>query len=188
MIKPSSSFNEGSYGRVAKKVERGDLIEVKRGNYSHWLICESVESDGTVWCFHVSSEYGSSSFSGRPTEDVIIKYQKLEDVLKDTDDGKPSPFRVDNQKSMAEMHLKGRECPDLDAVFSQLHEKKGSKVEYDWKRLNCEHYCTEWKYGIGWSSQVDDFHDATDWAVIGSTCAVAALGLVLVGYTLRKRN
>ena len=49
----------------------------------------------------------------------------------------------------------GKEMPDLDQVFDYLHQNKDQTFDYDLRSNNCEHYCTLWKYGIEWSSQVN---------------------------------
>ena len=43
------------YDRVVFHLSPGDLVEVHRGRYRHWVICESIDGTGTVWCFHMTA-------------------------------------------------------------------------------------------------------------------------------------
>ncbi|CAG2181537.1 unnamed protein product, partial [Oppiella nova] len=182
-VSKSASASVGSFGRAGSFLEydrvihhmsRGDLIEVLRGRYRHWAIFESVDHYGNVMCFHITAVdngYADDmdtdltrtgvrkeiSFNGK----ALLKYEPLEDILKDTDSPQPSLCRINNQEIMASKMLKtiGNQLPDLDQVFTTLHQMKDTIFRYCLKSLNCEHYSTFWKYGIGWSSQVNTFKD-----------------------------
>ena len=138
-------------------VKRGDLIEVHRGVYKHWAICESVEYCGdwqTIWCFHVGVIYEEDTPHG------VISYEPLTDILADSGHINPSKCRINNQETNAEYWIAKEDGlykePNLDRVFEELHEKKDKiRVKYDLKTKNCEHYVNEWKYGISWSAQID---------------------------------
>ena len=159
------------YERIVYHLSRGDLIEIKRNGYNHWVICESIDSYGTVWCFHVTLisiepplnhlEINSTETSTTTTitnsVNAILKYEPLQDILKDNSDGKPSLCRLNNQQKRAKQKLNGRDvCDrDLDELFKVLHQTKDRSTPYDLKTNNCEHYVTQWKYGIGWSSQLN---------------------------------
>jgi len=164
----AGSFLE--YDRVVFHLSQGDLIEVHRNKYKHWVICESIDSKGTVWCFHVTGvgqtyeEQNNEPFLRKEIAlngKALLKYEPLEDIVKDTEDGKPSLCRVNNQQNMGRKMLTtiGNQLPNLNQVFRVLHSLKDTILKYDLKASNCEHYCTFWKYGIGWSSQVNTFKD-----------------------------
>ena len=167
----AGSFLE--YDRVIYHVKQGDLIEIHRNKYKHWVMCESIDTTGNVWCFHITA-VGHQSAEDEDTDQQIalrkevsfngkalLKYEPLEDILKDTDDRQPSLCRVNNQHNMARKMLATlrNQMPDLKNVFKVLHRLKDTVFKYDLKASNCEHYCTFWKYGIGWSSQVNSFKD-----------------------------
>lgn len=42
------------YKRIIYHLNVGDLIEIDRGSYRHWAICEKIDQNGIVWCFHVT--------------------------------------------------------------------------------------------------------------------------------------
>ena len=165
----TTSFLE--YDRIKYHLSRGDLIEIHRNGYKHWVICEGIDSSGSIWCFHVT--HTTPIDTHQPIDEVIptkevafngkalLKYEPLEDILKDTNDGKPSLCRKNNQQNMARNMLAtvGNQLPDLNEVFAVLHRLKDRYLPYDLKASNCEHYCTFWKYGIGWSSQVNSFKE-----------------------------
>ena len=166
----TSSFLE--YDRVIFHLKQGDLIEVYRKRYRHWVICESIDSNGTVWCFHVTAVWSDQTDDDHNIQPILrkeipfngkalLKYEPLEDILKDTEDGIPSLCRVNNQQNMARKLLTaiGNQLPQLSEVFAVLHRLKNTILKYDLKASNCEHYCTFWKYGIGWSSQVNSFKE-----------------------------
>ena len=67
------------------------------------------------------------------------------------------------------------QVPDINDVFGRLHLWKDQLFRYDLKSMNCEHYCTFWKYGIGWSSQVNNLKDIiTAGLKFVSTCSGTA--------------
>ena len=143
------------YNRIIFELKRGDLIEIQRLVYRHWVICEKIDTYGTVWCFHVTA-----SDPNQPINEIgfngtaVLRYEPLEHILKDAADGTSSLCRINNQEEMAlkMMASVGKEMPDLDQVFDYLHQNKDHTFDYDLRSNNCEHYCTLWKYGIGWSS------------------------------------
>ena len=101
------------YDELTKLVKKGDLIEVHRGTYRHWVICESIDSNGTVWCFHVTpvekaksmvNIFGESEYyigSKIVTEDkAVLKYESIDDILRDTPDQSPSKCHVTIKKRL----------------------------------------------------------------------------------------
>ncbi|CAG2117378.1 unnamed protein product [Medioppia subpectinata] len=167
----TGSFLE--YERIIHHLNSGDLIEVLRGPYKHWAIFESVDRFGNCMCFHITAieEPIDHNDSGLEKNDVrkeisfdgkaLLKYEPLLDILKDSDSPKPSMCRINNQEIMGQRMRKmiNNQIPDLNQVFKVLHAFKDTVLKYCLKSLNCEHYCTFWKYGIGWSSQVNSFKD-----------------------------
>ena len=135
---------------------RGDLIEVNRGTYSHWVICEDLEEefgqgDYTYNCFHVTDIIGKYVSIGQ------IRKEKLSDILANSGCKTPSKCRINNQKSNVQYWISKKgdlhKYPYLDRVFKDLNRMIGNQVIYDFKTMNCEHYCTLWKYGISWSNR-----------------------------------
>ncbi|CAG2162122.1 unnamed protein product [Oppiella nova] len=119
----TGSFLE--YDRVKHLLSRGDLIEVLRGRYRHWVFFESVDYYGNVMCFHITAVHDGDaddkgtdltrtgvrkemSFNGK----ALLKYEPLEDILKDADSPQPSLCRINNQEIMASQMLKitGNQC------------------------------------------------------------------------------
>ena len=70
--------------------------------------------------------------------------------------------------------------PDIERVFSDLRHQKDTLLPYDKKSINCEHYATLWKYGIGWSSQVNTYKDIISTALYLSSATVFCVGLGFV--------
>ncbi|CAG2176045.1 unnamed protein product, partial [Oppiella nova] len=69
---------------IKQVVASGDLIEIQRSGYNHWVICESNDPNdpndqggkgGTVWCYHVSS------INSRAKNKVYVRYEALIDIL-----------------------------------------------------------------------------------------------------------
>jgi len=142
----SNSFGSvGSYleyDRIIYHLNSGDLIEIHRSSYKHWAICESIDENGTVWCFHVSGA-PDDSFCETNTKEVAfngkacIKYEPLFDILKDNKSSRPSLCRVNNQQNMAQKMMKTTRngLPDIKQVFKMLHNMKNTIVKYDLKVL-----------------------------------------------------
>jgi hypothetical protein len=192
----SKSYSFGSVGsyleyeRIIYHINSGDLIEIHRNSYKHWAICERIDENGIIWCFHVTgtqlidncNDTKEVAFNGKAS----IKYEPLLDILKDNNCSTPSLCRINNQKIMAQNMLKTtrNQMPDTKEVFKMLHRLKDSFVKYDLKSLNCEHYCTLWKYGIGWSSQVNSYQDIVTAALkmVSSFSGVAGEALTKNGF------
>ena len=151
------------HDEIASKVQRGDLIEIKRKNssgppYSHWVICKRIDSNGKVWCYHVCL---TDLSRGRTNTRAQIKYETLEHIMNDTDNDQPSLCRINNQESNALERNIGlylhNENLDLyfDIMFRYLDSKRNCFVDYDYRSKNCEYYATKWKYGTGWSYHIN---------------------------------
>ena len=146
------------YEKIITKLRPGDLIEVKRPGYAHWVMCGPIEKhddivSGTiVWCYHIVRDKEQRSLAR-------IKKETLWDILKDTVSPEPSLCRVNNQKNTAKKVLKkyNKKQPSISEVLEFLENSLDMIVKYDIVTANCEHYSTVWKYGIGWSSQFDSY-------------------------------
>ena len=133
------------YDQVVPMLKPGDLIEIRRYTYKHWAMFHKRVGN-TVWCYHISEILTDK---GKAT----VFYEPLDLILKESD-GNLSPCRINNQEQTAEdMKTKhGTQSPDINEVFSILHDLRDSSLPYNLRTNNSEHYCTLWKYGIGWSS------------------------------------
>lgn len=167
-----SSFSRSSSGCASKfcsynelierDLQRGDLIEIDRGAYNHWAFYAGQCENGTHWCFHVTStkkkDILKSIING--SEAAAIKKHKLKEILEDTDSKKPSLARVNNKINEA----KRKNCVPLptDEVIDDLEKRMEEPIEYNLKDWNCEHNVTTWKYGAGWSRQVENVEFVKD--------------------------
>jgi hypothetical protein len=190
----SSLSNAGSYKEykdIKVNIKKGDLIDIYRCEnngipYRHWVIFEKKDILGNLWCYHVS---GFESEDNSANEEVVsngkaqIKYEPLALILRDNASKEESLLRVNNQTAEADRMLEAAkiEMPKIEDVFSMLRTVNGAIVKYDYKKSNCEHYVTLWKYGIGWSSQVSGIRD-----IISSTLGLMSNLLTLTGSGLIK--
>ena len=131
----------------------GDLIKVFRKGYQHWAIVDSIENKN-VWCYHITNRINNLSTS--PSElpsstNAQLKRDVLENVT-----GKYR-FTIDNQEAKGKRLLKlnEQELPKFNIVRDILREFEGRIVNYNVFDLNCEHFATFCKYGIGWSTQTE---------------------------------
>ena len=120
------------------EAEAGDLIEIDRTLYSHWAV---YVADGEV--IHVTG-FGSD-ISVHDDDVVVLKAPLLEVAGK-------SLVRVNNK----EVHAKTQGLTALpsDVILANATRHLGEKVYYNFLTQNCEHYVTEWRYGVKWSDQV----------------------------------
>lgn len=157
-----SSGNKSSFLNYNELVRRdlkpGDLIEIDRGSYNHWAMFSNKSDNGTHWCFHVTTASGDfekkSALMSKINNAVAgIKKHKLKDILEDSESKTPSQARINNKIEEA----KRKKCGPLpiEEVIEGLEKRKDKPVKYNVKDLNCEHYATTWKYGTGWSRQVE---------------------------------
>ncbi|CAG2160829.1 unnamed protein product [Oppiella nova] len=166
-----------TYDEIYKKVAPGDLIEIQRPYcFKHWVLYE-ITKDGNVWCYHVTSEKKLSKIIGylryEPLLDILEREEEVEEKVEEEVEvdvnGKKTKkkviktvkkvvnrldlCRVNNQEKKATKE--GVTARPLDDVFRELRAMKDKEVEYQFNINNCEYYCTLWKYGKGWSVQVD---------------------------------
>ncbi|CAG2172881.1 unnamed protein product [Oppiella nova] len=173
-----------TYDEIKQVVKRGDLIEIQRTWWlKHWVICESKTDQGIIWCYHVTPE------ARKDKKVVYVRYQSLLEILcndpeedivaaqewegdeelaaTNVADGVKGRdlCRVNNQEGVAKRF--GVTARPLDLVFNELNTLKDKRVVYELNRRNCECYCTKWKYGKGWSEQVNKVELAIRWATLG---------------------
>jgi len=169
---------------IEKDLQPGDLIEIDRGTYNHWAMYTGKCENGTHWCFHVTTTDGDfekmgalMSFSSVSNAVAAIKKHKLLDIINDTDSKKSSMARINNKIQEASR----KKCVPLPIgpVIEQLEKRKDRTVKYNLTDLNCEHYVTTWKYGAGWSRQVEIVTTTT--VVAASFAAVAAVAYLVTG-------
>ena len=132
----------------------GDLIKVFRKGYQHWAIIDSIENKN-VWCYHIIADR-INNLSTSPSElpssnNAQLKRDVLEKVA-----GKYR-FTIDNQEAKAKrlLELNNQELPKFNIVRDILKGFEGRIVNYNVFDLNCEHFATFCKYGIGWSTQTE---------------------------------
>ncbi|XP_037044253.1 phospholipase A and acyltransferase 3-like [Bradysia coprophila] len=165
---------------IVNNLKPGDLIEIDRGNYNHWVMFVNKSENGSHWCFHVTTTSGDFEKKGAVMSSVgsvskaiaSIRKHKLKDIIEDTD-SKPSKARINNK--IEEANKKKCASRPIQQVIDQLEKLKDQTVPYSLTTLNCEHYVTIWKYGAGWSRQVlEKTIDIATTAAIG----VATFGAV----------
>ncbi|RWS29687.1 HRAS-like suppressor 3 [Leptotrombidium deliense] len=130
-------FNSENDCDQTDRLNVGDLIEVDRTLYAHWVL---YIGDGSV--IHV---VGEDDQDIPDTEYAVVKEAKLIEVAAN------SYIRVNNK----EVPAKERRLVAFDNETTVANAKKfvGLRVEYNLLTKNCEHYLTEWKYGKSWSDQ-----------------------------------
>jgi hypothetical protein len=132
-FRDSNPFLE--YDTIIHQLHEGDLIEIDRGKYRHWALCESKQNKN-VLCFHVSKTPDfETKRENIPKIEACIRYESLINVL--LNEGKEmSKCRVNNQSSKAEELMKKEEIkspPDINGIINELHEIAETihTVEYD---------------------------------------------------------
>ena len=142
------------YDQVVPMLKPSDLVEIRRYEtkviFQHWVMVHKITGN-TVWCYHITRTSADES-------KATVLYEPLDDILKDSK-GNSSLCRINNQERMAEEFRtkSGIQFPDLNNVFDTLYGFRNKTFPYDLKTNNCEHYCTLWKYGFGWSSQTSTY-------------------------------
>jgi hypothetical protein len=144
----------------------GSLIEIDRGLYKHWAYY-----DKNGFCYHVTDpdnyDIGrtaavsqSTSFSlGFEKVKAVIRYARLEDIMKNSGSRTPSRARVNNQEEEAKRKKLEAIDPKVTLEFLEKASQKELPLEYNLTYRNCEHYVTAWKYGEGFSDQVDGAYE-----------------------------
>ncbi|CAG2110057.1 unnamed protein product, partial [Medioppia subpectinata] len=145
---------------VDAELKAGAMIEISRKDHKHWVMCESVSrGTGIVRCYHVEPNQDQSL--------AWIKHETLRHILRkgrarEGSDSKPvyDLCRVNNQKIEAQRRQLTE--VDLKLIFDTLWALRDKMVNYSPGEYNCEWYCTQWKYGTGWSTntmvETDNIH------------------------------
>jgi hypothetical protein len=144
----------------------GSLIEIDRGLYKHWAYyCQNG------FCYHITDHENydigrtaavsqSMSFSlGFEKVKAVIRYARLEDIMKNSGSRTPSKARVNNQEEEAKRKKLEAIDPKVTLEFLEKASQKELPLEYNLTYRNCEHYVTAWKYGEGFSDQVDGAYE-----------------------------
>ncbi|KAG4077650.1 hypothetical protein HA402_012961 [Bradysia odoriphaga] len=149
---------------IANDLEPGDLIEINRGLYSHWVMFVNKCKSGMHWCFHAVATDDNAWSGSMMSSEAIIRKDRLEDIMEGNDSA-----RINNKIDEA----KRKECVHrpVNVVITNLERQKDKTVRYSLVELNCEHYVTIWKYGAGWSRQVENAHYVID-SVLGGIARI----------------
>ncbi|KAF7491337.1 hypothetical protein SSS_02644 [Sarcoptes scabiei] len=147
----------------------------------HYVYVDRVDhksnpSTSTVWCYHVKPLKRIDSIDEEITVG-ILKHETLnvviEKIMFETVEQhwrqylnvneKKTPrlsfqYRIENQDKFSQsvLRLTLNSNPNVDRVRDLLSIYKNSFVRYNRILLNSEHYATFWKYGIGWSTLVNN--------------------------------
>ena len=116
-----------SYEQIYSRIEQGDLIEIKRNLYNHWVLVHKKE-ESNVWCYHITGAE-EKLLKGW----ALLKYEPLFQILKDNDSCVPSLCRINNQNIMSAMIVKTTKRPDIRQVFEYLHRNRDSLMKYNLK-------------------------------------------------------
>lgn len=165
----SSFFNYNEL--VEKDLKPGDLIEIDRGTYNHWAMFSNKSDNGTHWCFHVTTidgdfEKKGAMMSSARNAVAALKKHKLKDILDDNESKQPSLARINNK--IEEAKRKNYVPRQIEEVIENLEMQKDEQVRYNLTTYNCEHYVTNWKYGKGWSRQVEVVKTSTILAAVAA--------------------
>ncbi|XP_074656299.1 phospholipase A and acyltransferase 5-like [Tubulanus polymorphus] len=165
------------------QAEPGDLIEINRTIYCHWAL---YVGDGKA--IHITGENSEIS-----QENVACRLDDLVDIAG------ASRVRVNNREVPAKE--RGLVALPVDEIITRARSQLGENLEYNLLTRNCEHYVTEWRYGVGWSDQADialgvmtmfsQFNRKPDSAASNSTSAHNAMmtGIeALLQQTLQQRS
>ncbi len=115
----------------------GDLIEFDRKLYSHWALY--IGEDQVV---HVSGESYDIANEG-----VTVRQSSLEEVAGD------SLLRVNNKEVPAKE--RGLKALETRKIITNARRCVGKVVVHNMLSNNAEHFVTLWRYGVGWSDQVN---------------------------------
>ncbi|XP_074860902.1 phospholipase A and acyltransferase 3-like [Carettochelys insculpta] len=154
------------------ELEPGDLIEIFRFGYQHWVI---YVGDGYVIHLAPPCEMpgaGLASLMSTLTNKALVKKEQLLDVV-----GRHR-YRLNNKHD--------RKLPPLPAskIVRAAEQLVGQEMPYKVTSENCEHFVTELRYGVPRSDQVRDVLVGVSVAGLG----LAALGLLGVAVQRRRRQ
>ncbi|XP_060939035.1 uncharacterized protein LOC133015783 [Limanda limanda] len=115
----------------------GDLIEINRGPYHHWAVYIGENEVVHFTTDGVQSSSSSKSLSSRGE----VKREKLADVV------------GIHHHIINNLLDNSRKPRDPSVIVKEACEKVDSKLQYDVKTYNCEHFATEMRYGKAESLQ-----------------------------------
>ncbi|XP_023803522.1 HRAS-like suppressor 3 [Cyanistes caeruleus] len=142
----------------------GDLIEIFRPVYQHWVI---YVGDGYV--IHVTDEGDTSSLASSSSISATratVKKQLLKEVV-----GKHK-WRVNNKYDRSYTPF------PVEKIIRRAEELVGKVVPYNVITKNCEHFVTKLRYGIELSDQVEEAaKEGAVSAAVGFLTGFAALAL-----------
>ena len=116
----------------------GDLIEIDRLVYSHWALYV-----GNGKAIHVTADSGDiGENEARVLEETVAGIAR------------ESLVRVNNKLVPAKS--RGVKPKAAEETVRAARQNLGRTVLYNMITRNCEHYTTQWKYGLAWSDQVNN--------------------------------
>uniref|UniRef100_A0A8C1N748 Retinoic acid receptor responder 3-like n=1 Tax=Cyprinus carpio TaxID=7962 RepID=A0A8C1N748_CYPCA len=154
--------------KYEKKPEPGDLIEIFRGTYQHWVI---YVGEGYVIHLAPPSEHpqaGAYSMMSVLSDKATVKKEELYEV-------------VGNDEYCINNLLDEKYEPrPVQEILWDAHSVLGQERPYCVFRGNCEHFVTELRYGEPQSRQVR--------VAVETFAAVASagIGLGIVAYAISK--
>ncbi|XP_064597715.1 phospholipase A and acyltransferase 4-like [Liolophura sinensis] len=131
-----SKKTDGDFVRVQRlQPFPGDLIEIDRGRYRHWVL---YAGNGMV--LHVTGL----------EREISVKWARVR--LSDLESVSHGCLaRVNNKIAEAKKRLLSPR--NSDEVVGAVTKCVGAIVPYNILTRNCEHFVTEWKFGVAWSEQ-----------------------------------
>ncbi|CDQ87571.1 unnamed protein product [Oncorhynchus mykiss] len=160
-------------------MEIGDMIEINRGTYNHWVVdigngeIINVVTPDRIFKHRVAF-CSVSSYSGSVSCKGTITIETLKDVAS------RNTYKINN-------YLDNKYKPrPTDVIMGEVDKMKGRTIKYDVLGNNCEHFVTFLRYGQSESKQADDF--MKDWLAgqlgLLGVLAVFAVSTVAAANTL----
>ncbi|XP_055466601.1 phospholipase A and acyltransferase 5 [Psammomys obesus] len=146
----------------------GDLIEIFRVGYEHWAIY--VENDCVVHLAPPSEEFEVGSITSVFSNQAIVKYSRLEDVLHGC------PWKVNNKLDETYLPL------PVDKIIQRTKNMINKIVQYSLIEGNCEHFVNDLRYGVPRSQQVEHV------LVEGAKAAGAVISAVMDGIKPKPKS
>ncbi|XP_058627253.1 phospholipase A and acyltransferase 4-like [Onychostoma macrolepis] len=144
------------------KLKLGDLIEIFRNGYEHWVI---YVGEGNVIHLVKNPDHSDTG--------ATVKKEKLRDVV--GYDG----YRINN-------HLDDQYEPHpLEDIQRRAESFEGKAFPYNVLKSNCEQFVTLLKYGKPQSQQVQHGKDIL---IAGLLTAAGVFGSLLLGTLTKKLN
>jgi hypothetical protein len=128
---------------VLETAQRCDLIEFRRKTYVHWGMYIGKETECVIHLCNLGNGKGKVQM----------------DLFVDVADG--DKCRINNKEKMVQKWSKPKKRhPDFterdpDDVIEFARKMFDIEIDYNVRTNNCEHLCTNWKYGVSNSAQVN---------------------------------